>query len=70
MFKRHLKLVVRGNEDRLYELHVDEYSPLGEVYDVLQTMLAVVMKKMEDNAPKKDECAKEECCESQCCDEE
>jgi hypothetical protein len=72
MFKRHLKLEVRGSENRLYELHVDETAPLGELYDAVHTMLAFVTKEINDSSMPEEasdessECTSEECCESAC----
>ena len=43
--------------DRIYKLHCDGTSPLGELFDSLCDMQQFVIAKMNDSQPKREESA-------------
>jgi hypothetical protein len=45
-------LEVKINE-RIYEFHCSESSPLGEVYDALHQMFGFVVERIKDAQPKR-----------------
>lgn len=57
---------VKGRDDRIYTFLADPQSPLGECYDVLQTMLMHIHKIMADNVKKEADSVMDECCGTEC----
>jgi len=58
MLKNKTALEITMN-DRVYSLHVDPASPLGELHDVLSAMKAFVVQKINEANSEKSESSKE-----------
>lgn len=51
MFRNNYVLDVKGAENRIYRFQCESNSPLGETYDALYTMLAIVAEQINKKSP-------------------
>lgn len=65
MFKQKLSLEVKGKDERVYELHLNQASPLGEVWDALNVMRGEVFRLMKEHE-EKEKPQEEAPCEPEC----
>ncbi len=68
MFKNVSVLEVKASEDRMHRYECPPESPLGEVHDVLHSMLSHVIGKIKDNEKQEEKPCEEACKPSNDCD--
>lgn len=59
MLKQDAVLEVK-KEERVYRLHLNNDSPLGEVFDVISEMQSFIIEKMKNSIPEKQDDKKAE----------